>query len=80
MTSFSHIFRSTCDIAISQGRRPVVCLLGPDFQDEYKRFIADQWVHKPDNGVLNGIRIRPMGIPGLAMVTAPAPESGFDVA
>jgi hypothetical protein len=93
MTSFSHIFRSTRDLAISQGRRPVVCLLGPDMQAGFTDYCGDlspfmkkmakddPWLKtvKPgDLGTLQGIRLRKMESNGLAMLTAPAPESGFD--
>jgi len=80
MTTFSEAFRSTRDLCISQGRKPVVCLLGPDFQEKYIDFIEGEWVDQTtDYNALNGIRIRPMKIHGLAMVTAPMPESGFDL-
>jgi hypothetical protein len=95
MTTFSHIFRETRDLAISQGRRPVVCLLGPDVQDDFYRFTAEEhwewWPVQPsytqklhivsateDLGVYSGVRIRRMTHPGLAIITTPAPESGFD--
>lgn len=76
MTTFSHIFRSTRDLAISQGRRPVVCLLGPDMQKRFHSFLCDGLQHYPN--IITGIHIRHMRIPGLALLTAPAPESGFD--
>lgn len=80
MTSFSHIFRSTRDLAISQGRRPVVCLLGPDTWPLFKEYCTEIW---PNSGaeytILNGIQIRKMEHAGLAFLTVPAPDSGFDV-
>jgi hypothetical protein len=94
MTTFSHIFRSTRDLAISQGRRPVVCLLGPDMQVGFKDYcwglffnenfpsVGDPSISEStsvDLGELNGIRIRKMSTLGLAIITTPAPESGFDV-
>lgn len=93
MTTFSHIFRSTRDLAISQGRRPVVCYLGPDFQEEFREFARlkedflqkfapnEPWGNaiKPgDLGALCGVQLRKMDLPGMAILTAPAPESGFD--
>lgn len=93
MTTFFHIFRSTRNLAISQGRQPVVCLLGPDMQAGFKDYcwglffnenfpsIGDPSISEStsvDLGELNGIRIRKMEHAGLAMLTAPGPDSGFD--
>lgn len=94
MTTFSHIFRETRDLAISQGRRPVVCLLGPDMEKEFTGF-CDSWefcmkkmgpddpwlktVKAGDLGTFEGIRLRKMRTHGLAIITTPAPESGFDL-
>ncbi len=94
MTNFSRVFRSAYDLAVSQGRKPVVCLLGPDMQAEFTDYCGDlspfmkkmakddPWLKtvKPgDLGTLQGIRLRKMEAMGMAMLTAPAPESGFDL-
>jgi hypothetical protein len=92
MTTFSHIFHSTRELAISQGRRPVVCYLGPDMEEGFAEYCdnlvdyvvmdpSDLWIVtlKPgDLGTLQGIRLRKMDLPGIAFITVPAPESGFD--
>lgn len=94
MTTFSEAFRSTRDLAISQGRKPVVCLVGPDMEAGFDEHCGewapymkpmkknDVWFpdFKPgDLGTLQGIRLRKMDHEGLAFITVPAPESGFDV-
>jgi hypothetical protein len=90
MTTFSEAFRSTRDLCISEGRRPVVCLLGPDEQIRFKKFcgycspftngITLKTARKPDDiGDLCGIRIRKMDCNGMAFLTVPMPESGFDL-
>lgn len=90
MTTFSHIFRSTRDLAISQGRRPVVCLLGPDFVEEYRSYVewgAVNGYYRPIDVMefdqvlppCNGLIVFRMRHNGVAMRTTPAPESGFDL-
>lgn len=94
MTTFSEAFRSTRDLCISQGRRPVACLLGPDMQDEFKIYCSqiepfmkevppdDPWLKALDPndfGNISGIRLRKMDRHGMAFITAPQPESGFDI-
>lgn len=97
MTTFSEAFRSTRDLCISQGRRPVACLIGPDVQPEFYKFAAEtdwyMWsvvqlsytqklqivAAAHDLGIYSGVHIKRMEHEGLAMVTAPMPESGFDL-
>ena len=94
MISFYHIFRESRDLCLTQGRRPVVCLLGPDMIAAYWEYRDGMLPHmkklasdSPWKGLVNhgdidnlcGIRLRKMNASGLAFLTVAQPESGFDL-
>lgn len=90
MTTFSEAFRSTRDLCISQGRRPVVCLIGPDFVEEYRSYVewgAMNGYYRPVDVMnfekslpsCNKVHMRHMDHHGMAFITSPMPESGFDL-
>jgi hypothetical protein len=84
MSSFPQVFHEARIQAESQGRRAIVCLLGPDMQAAFAD-LCGQWAEcakplekngvwwpdfKPgDLGSFGGVRLRKMNHDGLAILT-----------
>lgn len=91
--SFGMIFHEALETVYCQGKHPIICLLGPDMQEAFtdhcghlgpwmKMKPGDPWLEDSqpgDLGLYNGLRLRKMEHNGLALITTPQPESGFDL-